>query len=73
MAGNMSEWTVSPWEPEGVGQEYDCDLDEDRVIRGGYWCDYPRRARSSCRDDGAVSFRDNYLGFRLVTAVKEPR
>ena len=66
MAGNMSEWTVSPWEPEDAGQEFDCDLDEDRVIRGGYWCDYPRRARSSCRDDGSVSFRDNYLGFRLV-------
>ena len=28
---------------------------------------------ASCRDDGAVSFRDNCLGFRLVTGVNDPK
>ena len=76
MAGNMSEWTGSPWEPEGpdvaegiVLESADVDEDEDRVIRGGYWNDYPRRLRVCCRDDGAVEFRDDYLGFRLVRSL----
>jgi eukaryotic-like serine/threonine-protein kinase len=76
-SGNMSDWTDSLWEPEGaedtdgkvVLQLSDDDDDGDRVIRGGYWDDYPRRLRSAGRDDGAVEFRDNYLGFRLARSL----
>jgi len=75
MAGLVSEWTASAWNPYGPTIENERfiveeeDPDDDKVIRGGYWEDYPGRLRLACRDDGSVFFRDNYLGFRLVLSL----
>ena len=77
MAGNMSEWTDSFWRPNGpelednvpIWDDEEYEEDFDKVIRGGFWEDYPRRTRSACRDDGTIVFRDNYVGFRLVYSV----
>jgi eukaryotic-like serine/threonine-protein kinase len=77
MAGNMSEWTDSFWRPNGpevednvpIWDDEEFEEDDDKVIRGGYWEDYPRRTRCACRDDGSIVFRDNYVGFRLVYSV----
>jgi serine/threonine-protein kinase len=73
MSGNMSEWTSSIWHPNGVdlenGKPVPAEMDDqdlDRVVRGGYWEDHPRRLRVGSRDDATIFMRDNYLGFRLV-------
>ena len=77
MAGNMSEWTDSFWRPNGpdvenyvpIWDDSEFEEDFDKIIRGGFWEDYPRRTRCACRDDGTIVFRDNYVGFRLVYSV----
>lgn len=69
MVGNVSEWTLSKFEP----YEYD-DNDgrndeggnSERVIRGGSWHSPVLRARTSTRGYNDPFFADNDVGFRIV-------
>ena len=39
----------------------------DRVNRGGSWSNTARLCRTSGRDNASPTYRDNYLGFRVVS------
>jgi formylglycine-generating enzyme required for sulfatase activity len=62
MAGNVWEWTSSPWKP---GSDY-------RVVRGGSWRYNLKRARCAYRlsDNPHNSHRDH--GFRCAFSVSQP-
>lgn len=63
MAGNVCEWTSSPWTSRLDSKEADPDR---RVIRGGAWDHMPRLLRCSWRDWAPVDARYDNLGFRLI-------
>jgi formylglycine-generating enzyme required for sulfatase activity len=71
-AGNVWEWTCSPYAGRYAGLERQC-FDEDehgqrslRTIRGGSWKYGPPWARSANRSMNAPALRSDNLGFRLV-------
>jgi rhamnose transport system permease protein len=68
MAGNVWEWTSSPFVayPGSTYQDpfYSPDL---RVTRGGGWFDEPRQLRGSNRSAAAVETANDDLGFRCVS------
>ena len=67
-AGNVWEWTCSPWKDKYEGQELGCEGEEgsDRVIRGGGWGSSPSLVRSASRNGRYPAVRYDYLGFRLA-------
>ncbi|GHU21762.1 hypothetical protein FACS1894164_02780 [Spirochaetia bacterium] len=69
MHGNVWEWcwdwygaysTASQADPTGAASGL------HRVARGGSWRDYAQGLRSAYRDYYTPTFRNNYLGFRVV-------
>ena len=56
MAGNVWEWTESPWKPG----------DEMKVLRGGSWVDYRQVAACACRDLVRPQLCDYFIGFRCA-------
>ncbi len=72
MAGNVSEWTNSSYDPNGylylstinpnVGSEYD----KRKVIRGGSWKDVSYFLQVGTRDYEYQDSARSYIGFRTV-------
>jgi formylglycine-generating enzyme required for sulfatase activity len=69
MGGNVSEWTLSLFQPFPYGAA-DGREDEhaagERVIRGGAWCKPMVRCRVAARGMNHPGFTDTDVGFRVV-------
>jgi formylglycine-generating enzyme required for sulfatase activity len=71
MSGNVLEWC---W--DWYGDDYYISSPEQnprgaaagsgRVLRGGYWNDFPRGCRAADRGYGRPALRDDFIGFRLA-------
>jgi formylglycine-generating enzyme required for sulfatase activity len=59
MAGNVWEWTASPWEPGSAR----------RVLRGGSWSRYRGYARCTYRFRFSPNYSYDDVGFRCVSPV----
>jgi formylglycine-generating enzyme required for sulfatase activity len=75
MHGNACEWTRTTYEP------YPYKADDGRnaltetgrkVVRGGSWCDRPKRCRSAFRLSYPAWQRVHNVGFRVVCQVETP-
>ncbi len=73
MAGNVWEWTASPYDPYPYEDLENYENNGERVVlRGGAWYDSISSVRAADRDHGAPSY-DNYnVGVRCVQAVQTP-
>lgn len=69
MAGNVSEWTSSTFQPYLANLQAMIDPDEpqERVTRGGSWHSPALRLRCTARGYNDPDFSDNDLGFRLAS------
>lgn len=70
MAGNVWEWTNSPYQPYpyvATDEREQTNSTDNRVLRGGSWYYFARIARAACRISDRPANR--YDGFRLVRAV----
>lgn len=69
MAGNVSEWTSTTYQPypyqAGDGRE-DLHPESDKVLRGGAWDAYPQDARAADRSGVDPSYASFNIGIRLV-------
>ena len=65
MAGNVWEWTVSPYGPYPLDPESD-DPGGDRVLRGGAWNSPAYEIRAAQRRAAAPDTHVPWLGFRVV-------
>ena len=78
MAGNVWEWTSSPYTPAldaaALTSAADVtDVSARRAVRGGSWLDPAARCRPGCRGRDAPDSRLDYLGFRVVCCpIHEP-
>ena len=67
MAGNVWEWTCSPYDAAYQGGELVCDSGaRSGVVRGGSWSNSPRWARSAGRVANQMDMRLDLVGFRLA-------
>ena len=77
MHGNVWEWC---WDGYDADYYQESPVEDPsgpsgasaRVLRGGSWSNYPRRARSAYRNGSAPGFRNNGLGFRLARVQAGP-
>ena len=76
MHGNVREWCLDPWHDnyqraptDGSAWTEDGD-DSYRVRRGGSWFDLPRFCRSAYRGIYYPGDRHDFIGFRVVCAVR---
>jgi formylglycine-generating enzyme required for sulfatase activity len=73
MAGNVWEWTRSPYQPYPYDEGDDrASLDSDAlwVIRGGAFNDAARLVRTSTRGAAEPGARRAFIGFRVALAAK---
>ena len=75
MHGNACEWTRTTYKP----YPYRADDGRDalaepgrKVVRGGSWCDRPKRCRSAFRLSYPAWQRVHNVGFRVVSEIKVP-
>ena len=69
MAGNVWEWTRSPYQPypySDVDDQQGMDADALWVMRGGSFADDVRNARAAGRGGADPGARRPFIGFRLV-------
>lgn len=72
MAGNVRDWCLDPWRPEGPRIDAQRAVmpprggAERRVIRGGSWNGGFNYAQCASRDGDSPVSRKSYIGFRLV-------
>jgi eukaryotic-like serine/threonine-protein kinase len=70
--GNVWEWCLDTWHENYNGAPKDgsaWDADEtnnERVVRGGSWKDYPASCRSAHRNKYAPDTEANNIGFRIA-------
>jgi formylglycine-generating enzyme required for sulfatase activity len=66
MAGNVWEWTASPWCRPGSAKKVGC-AEESRVMRGGTWgYTDPKLVRATERAGQAITDRSETFGFRCA-------
>ena len=67
MAGNVAEWTRSPWRPSLDAEAAEGETPTTRwVVRGGSWRDTPKRARSASRLPYRPCQKVVDVGFRVI-------
>jgi formylglycine-generating enzyme required for sulfatase activity len=69
MAGNVWEWTRSPYQPYPYDESNDrANLDQDAlwVMRGGGFADTPQLIRTTTRGAAEPGARRPFIGFRVV-------
>ena len=74
LAGNVWEWTASPWSEDGSSDSVDgrqLSGAAPRVGRGGSWVSSSRPLRAADRARGRPDSRFEDLGFR-VCVLREP-
>ncbi|MCP4263515.1 MAG: SUMF1/EgtB/PvdO family nonheme iron enzyme [Planctomycetes bacterium] len=75
MHGNVCEWTRTTYEPYPFnpddGRDDPTETGE-KVVRGGSWCDRPKRCRSSFRLSYPIWQRVHNVGFRVICQIKTP-
>ncbi|MEH1958517.1 MAG: formylglycine-generating enzyme family protein [Nostoc sp.] len=73
MHGNIWEWCQDAWHENYNGAPADGSAwmsdNDDRVLRGGSWCNVPRFCRSANRCWVARDGRNSNVGFRVVVAA----
>jgi formylglycine-generating enzyme required for sulfatase activity len=75
MHGNAAEWTRTTYRayPYRADDGRNDLIESDRkVVRGGSWCDRPKRCRSSFRLSYPAWQRVHNVGFRVVCEVGTP-
>ena len=78
MHGNAWEWCEDDWHkgydsperPDDGNPWANTPRKNEKVFRGGYWCDCAWQCRSARRRHCPADFRDAGLGFRLVMEVE---
>jgi formylglycine-generating enzyme required for sulfatase activity len=73
MAGNVWEWTRSPYQPYPYDESDDrSGLDKDAlwVMRGGGFADGPQLIRTTARGAAEPGARRPFIGFRVVVSPK---
>jgi formylglycine-generating enzyme required for sulfatase activity len=76
MHGNACEWTRTaykpyPYSPED-GRDYPAETGK-KVVRGGSWCDRPKRCRSAFRLSYPTWQRVHNVGFRVICTTNVPK
>ncbi len=75
MAGNVWEWTRSPYQPYPYDESDDrAGLDADAlwVMRGGAFNDPARLVRSAARGAAEPGARRAFIGFRVAIVPPRP-
>ncbi|MHC4533014.1 MAG: SUMF1/EgtB/PvdO family nonheme iron enzyme [Planctomycetota bacterium] len=73
MHGNACEWTRTTYKPYPYSNEDGRDFPADtgkKVVRGGSWCDRPKRCRSAFRLSYPTWQRVHNVGFRVICRTK---
>lgn len=70
MAGNVSEWTRSVYEPRDFASK-PAENETEHVVRGGSWSSRPRDARTSYRWKYPVWQKVENVGIRPIIAISE--
>jgi len=73
MAGNVWEWTRSPYQPYPYDESNDrANLDQDAlwVMRGGGFTDGPQLIRTSVRGAAEPGARRPFIGFRVAISSR---
>ncbi|MHC4748630.1 MAG: SUMF1/EgtB/PvdO family nonheme iron enzyme [Planctomycetota bacterium] len=76
MHGNACEWTLTTYKPYpyNINESRDNPAEPGRkVVRGGSWCDRPKRCRSAFRLDYPAWQRIHNVGFRVVYEMETPK
>jgi formylglycine-generating enzyme required for sulfatase activity len=71
MAGNVWEWTRSPYQPypfESAASRVDLEADALWVMRGGSFSDGEQNVRAAVRGGADPGARRPFIGFRLVVS-----
>ena len=73
MHGNACEWTRTtyksyPYSPDD-GRDYP-NMTGRKVVRGGSWCDRPKRCRSAFRLSYPTWQRVHNVGFRVICKIE---
>ncbi|MBF0108653.1 MAG: SUMF1/EgtB/PvdO family nonheme iron enzyme [Magnetococcales bacterium] len=66
LAGNVWEWSASPWTEGGIGDERVKKYGPPKVVRGGSWFDPASGLRVGLRYVSLAGGRGGVLGFRLA-------
>ena len=77
LAGNIREWTASPWSQEGPMVRNNRCVEEMPTLhshlrvtlKGGAWYDPELYCRAASRTCAGVTRLDELLGFRLVSPM----
>ena len=76
MHGNACEWTRTTYKPypysHDDGRDYPGETGK-KVVRGGSWCDRPKRCRSAFRLSYPTWQRVHNVGFRVICRINEPK
>ena len=73
MHGNVWEWCqdwYGDYSAEVATDPRGPEIGTSRIIRGGSWDNFPSNAKSAYRRWIAPSYRDNFIGFRVVAVIE---
>ena len=69
LAGNVWEWTDSPYRPYPGSIHYSTSYGTAYIVRGGSWRNDHQDARTSMRGRYKLGVQRPYLGFRIVLEI----